>query len=132
MNCSLLNYHLFQKLKLIGKCKFYHLIITLTLPLTYRLKLHIKLRFNSRTFGSDTILNQHLSQKCKVIGKCKLNHLIITLTSSHLWFCPLYLLNLIVLESHIRKQQLDAVMKFIHWQRSVNLVMCITFFLFSQ
>ena len=36
---DLLNYQLFQKLKLIGKCRFNHLTITLTLPLTCELKL---------------------------------------------------------------------------------------------
>jgi hypothetical protein len=35
----MLNYHLFQKLKLIGRCKFDHLIITLKFPLTCGLKL---------------------------------------------------------------------------------------------
>jgi hypothetical protein len=34
-----------------------------------------KIRFEFRTFGSDTMLNHHLFQKFKLIRNDKLNHL---------------------------------------------------------
>jgi len=40
----------------------------------------MNLRFELKTFGSDTMLNYHLSQKFKFIGRSKFNYLINTLT----------------------------------------------------
>ena len=39
----------------------------------------MKLRFELRTFNSDTMLNHHLSHKLKLIERDKFNYLIITL-----------------------------------------------------
>ena len=39
-----------------------------------------KLRFNLKTFDSDTMLNHYFSHKLKLIRRCKFNNLTITLT----------------------------------------------------
>jgi hypothetical protein len=85
----MLNYQLSQKLKLIGRGKFNHLTITLTLILTCGLKLLFnrlgptreifnlnggeltKLRFDPMTFGSDTMLEMGLGvdfRSCQVMN----------------------------------------------------------------
>jgi hypothetical protein len=93
---------LIMQLKFIGKSKVNYLIYILTLFLTYRLKISFligetqrvdiiwniqlkyevneEIRFELKTFGSDTMLNHHLFRKLKLIERDKFNHLINILT----------------------------------------------------